>query len=85
MTYACALVGEGKFCFFFLWWSGLYEVVILFAGDWACVFVLFVVWMSRPVLHSAGSWVLPVLVYRWRPLWEFLLINTPWVRNFLVV
>ena len=86
MTCACALVGEGKFFFFFiLWWSGLCEVVILFAGDWVCVFVLFVVWVSHPVWCSAGSWVLPGLVYGWRPLWEFSLINTPWVRSFLVV
>ena len=59
-------------------------MLILFAGDRVCVFV-FVVWMSRTVLRSASSWVLPGLVYRWRPLWEFSLINTPWVRNFLVV
>ena len=32
VTCACALVGEGTF-FFCLWWSGLYEVVVLLADD----------------------------------------------------
>ena len=79
MTCACALVGGGTFFFFFcLWWSGLYKVVILFADDWVCVFVLFVVRMRCPALDAAGSCVMPGLVYKWRPLWEFSLVNTSW-------
>ena len=50
-------------------------MVILFADDLVCVFVLFVVWMRRPAMHAAGSCMMPGIVYR--PLWEFSLINTP--------
>ena len=53
-------------------------MVILFADDWVCVFVLFVVGMRCPALGAAGSWVMPGLVYKWRPLWEFSLVNMSW-------
>ena len=51
-------------------------MVILFADDLVCVFVLFVVWMRPPAMHAAG------IVYR--PLWEFSL-TLPRVRSFLAV
>ena len=57
------------------------EVAILFTDDWVCVFILFVVWVRHPTLGAAGSWVMPG-VYRWEPLWEFSLINTPWGQEF---
>ena len=33
-------------------------------------------------LGTAGSWVTPCLVYRWKPLWEFSLINPVWGYEF---
>ena len=56
----------------------LYELVILFADDCVCVFVLFVVCVRHPALGATGSLLMLCLVYRWRSLWEFSLINTPW-------
>ena len=53
-------------------------VGILSADDWVCVFVLLVVWVRHPALGAASNWVMLSLVYRWRLLWEFSLINTPW-------
>ena len=50
-----------------LQWARLYEVVILFADDRVCVFVLFLVWARRPAVGAASSWVMPGIVYRWRP------------------
>ena len=38
---------------------------------------LFVAWMRHPARGAAGSWVMPGLVYKWSPLWEFSLIDTP--------
>ena len=32
---------EISFLFFPLWWAGPYEVAVLFAEDWVCVFILF--------------------------------------------
>ena len=54
------------------------EVVVLSADDWVCVFILFVVWVRHPAESPGGSWIMLVLAYRWRALWEFSLINTPW-------
>ena len=56
-------------------------MAIFFADDWVCVFIFFVFWVRHPTLGAAGSWVMPG-VYRWRPLWEFSLINTPWGQEF---
>ena len=56
----------------------MYEVVILFADDWVCVFVLFVVSVRCSALGAASSWLMTVLIYRWKSLWEFSLINTLW-------
>ena len=56
----------------------MYETVILFADDWNCVFVLFVIWMRHPAFGTAGIWMMLGLIYSSRPLREFLLINTPW-------
>ena len=53
-------------------------VRILSADDWVHVFVLLVVWVRHPALGAASNWVMLSLVYRWRLLWEFSLINTPW-------
>ena len=54
----------------------LCEVVVLSADDLDCILVLFVVWMRHPAQDTAGNWVMPSLVYRWLPVWEFSLINT---------
>ena len=54
------------------------EVVVLSADDWVGVFMLFVVWVRHPAESPGGSWIMLVLAYRWMPLWEFSLINTPW-------
>ena len=50
----------------------------LSADDWVSVFVLLVVWLRNSAVGVADSWVMPGLGYRWRPPWEFSLINTPW-------
>ena len=50
----------------------------LSANDWVCIPVLLVVWVRHPALGDASRWVVPSLGYRWRSLWEFPLINTPW-------
>ena len=55
---------------------------ILSADDWIGVFVLLVIWVSCPVLGAPSSWVVPGLGYRWRPSWEFSLINSPWGQEF---
>ena len=52
-------------------------MAILFADDWVCIFVLFVVWISHPAQFAAGGWVMLGLVFKWFPLWGFLLFDTP--------
>ena len=52
-------------------------VVILSADDWVCIFVLFVLQMKHPVQGATGGWVMPGLVFKWFPLCEFSLIDTP--------
>ena len=49
----------------------------LSADVWVYVFVLLVFWVRHPSLGAASSWVMLVLVYRWRPSWESSLINMP--------
>ena len=78
----CALLGGGKLPSP----SGRhqYEVVIPCAeGRGLCVCL--VVWVRHPALGSASSWVILCLVYRWKPLWEFSLINNSGVVSFRVV
>ena len=52
-------------------------MVILNAEDWVCIFVLSVVWMRRPAQGATGGWVMSGLVFKWFPLWEFSLFDTP--------
>ena len=52
-------------------------MVLLSAEEWVCIFVLFVVCMRCPDQGATGSWVLPGLVFKWFPLWEFSLFVTP--------
>ena len=49
----------------------------LSADDWVFVFVLLVVWLRHSAVGVADSRVTPGLGYRWRPSWEFSLINIP--------
>ena len=53
------------------------EVVVLSADDWVCIFVLFVVSMRHPALRATGGWVMLGLVFKWFPLCEFSLFDTP--------
>ena len=53
------------------------EGVILSADDWVCIFVLFVVKMRHPAQGATGGWVMPSLVFKWFPLCEFSLFDTP--------
>ena len=76
MTCACVQVGGGNF-FFPLCLAGLCEVVILSVDCLVCIFVLLVIWIGPPAQDAAGSWIMPGLAYRWLPLWEFSLINSP--------
>ena len=53
-------------------------MVILSADDWVCIFVFCLVfWMRHPAQDATGSWVMPGLVYKWLPLWEFSLCDAP--------
>ena len=52
-------------------------MVILSVDVWVCIFALFVVWMRHPAQVAPGGWVMPGLVFKWFPLWEFLLFDTP--------
>ena len=53
-------------------------MVILSADDSVCIFVLFVVYMRGPAQGATGGWVMPGLVFKWFPLCEFSLFDTPW-------
>ena len=52
-------------------------MVILSADDWVCIFVLFVVLMRGSTQHATGVWVMPGLVFKWFPLCQFSLFDTP--------
>ena len=52
-------------------------MVILSAGDWVCIFVLFAVWMKLPAQGTTGDWMMPGLVFKRFPLWELSLFDTP--------
>jgi len=52
-------------------------VIILSADDWVGIFILFIVWMMCPSQGSTGGWVIRGLVFKWFPLWEFSLFDTP--------
>ena len=54
----------------------------LSTNDWVCILVLLVVWVRHSALGEASRGVVPSLGYRWRSLWEFPLINTPWDQEF---
>ena len=51
-------------------------MVILSADDWVCIFVLFVIYMRRPVQGALGGWVMLGLVFKWFHLCEFSLFDT---------
>lgn len=82
VTFVCTLVKGDKFSFFspsdgqghMRWQSCLLMTGFVFLS-WFLFLFLFGV--RHPTLGAAGSWVMPG-VYRWRLLWEFSLINTPW-------
>ena len=38
--------------------------------------VVVVVWMRRLAQGATGGWVMPGLVFKWFPLWEFSLFDT---------
>ena len=52
-------------------------MLILSADDWVCIFVLFVAWMRCPPQGATGGWVMLGLVFKWFPLYEFSLFDTP--------
>ena len=43
-------------------------MIILFADDWVCILVLFIVWMRRSAQGATGGWVMQGLVFKWFPL-----------------
>ena len=49
-------------------------MVILYADDWICIFVLFVVQMRHPAQGATDGWMMPDLVFKGFPLCEFFLI-----------
>ena len=50
---------------------------MLSADDWVCIFVLFVVWMRHPAQGATAGLVMLGLVFKWFPLCEFSLFDTP--------
>ena len=52
-------------------------MVFLSDNDWDRIFVFFVVLMRRPAQGATGGWVMPGLVFKWLPLCEFSLFDTP--------
>ena len=52
-------------------------MIILSVDDWVCIFVLIVVWIRHPAQGATGGWVMLGLVFKWFPLWKFLLFDTP--------
>ena len=67
-----------SFCLFVFPLMGkLSEVVLLSADDWVCIFVFLVVWMKHPTQGATGGWVMPGLAFKWFPLCEFSLFDTP--------
>ena len=55
----------------------LNEVVILSADGWVCIFVLFIVQMRRPAQGATGGWEMLGLIFKWFPLCDFSLFDTP--------
>ena len=52
-------------------------MVILSADDWVFSFVLFVFQMRHPAQVATGGWVIPGLVFKWFPLCESSVFDTP--------
>ena len=53
-------------------------MIILSVDDWVCIFVLFVVWIRHPAQGATGGWVMLGLVFKWFPLCESSLYDTPY-------
>ena len=51
--------------------------MLLSADDCVCIFVLFLAEMRCPAQGATGGWVIPGLVFKWFPLCEFSLVDTP--------
>ena len=47
------------------------------ADDWVCIFVLLAVQMRFPAQGTTGGWVMLGLVFKWFPLCDFPLFDTP--------
>ena len=52
-------------------------MVLLSVDDWVCILVLFVVQMRCPAQAATGGWVMPGLVFKWFPLYEFSPFDPP--------
>jgi len=52
-------------------------VVILSAANSVCIFVLFIFWMRHPAQGATGGWVILGHVFKWFPLCDFSLFDTP--------
>ena len=52
-------------------------MVLLSADDWVCIFASFVVEVRCPAQGATGGWVMVGLVFKWFPLCEFSLFDTP--------
>ena len=50
---------------------------MLSADDWVYVFILLVVWMKCPAQVIISGYVMLGLVFKWFPLCEFSLCDTP--------
>ena len=51
-------------------------------GKPVCWWLGFCLCLACCLVEEFCSWVMPGLGYRWRPSWEFSLINTPWGQEF---
>ena len=60
-------------CVFVLCWGRLSEVVILSADDWVCIFIV----CCLDEASYTGGQVTLGLIFKWFPLCEFSLFDTP--------
>ena len=51
--------------------------MVILSDDWVCIFVAVVVWIRHPAQGASGGWVMPGLIFKWFPLCELSLFDTP--------
>ena len=75
----------GRKWVFLSWWAEPCDVACFGASMWGMsidellyILILLVVWVKFSALCAAGSWMVLGLGYKWKPSWEFSLIDILW-------